>query len=103
VLYHLEDPGRALAEARRVLRPGGLVAVAAPSRDDSPELVDVLPPRALTSDAELAPELLARAFAYVEVERWNLPLVRLRDRDAVRDYLVGKASSGQRPRTARGR
>ena len=38
VLYHLVEPARALAEAHRVLRPGGMVAVAAPSRDDSPEL-----------------------------------------------------------------
>jgi ubiquinone/menaquinone biosynthesis C-methylase UbiE len=31
VLYHLADPRAALAEAHRVLCPGGLVAVAAPS------------------------------------------------------------------------
>jgi ubiquinone/menaquinone biosynthesis C-methylase UbiE len=38
VLYHLDKPTMALAEARRVLRPGGLLAVAVPSRHDSPEL-----------------------------------------------------------------
>ena len=55
-------------------------AVAAPSRDDSPELAELLPARALTFDAELAPGLLADHFDAVEVERWDLPLVRLPDR-----------------------
>ena len=90
VLYHLPDPGLALAEARRVLRSGGLVAVAAASREDSPEFADVLPRAPLTFDAELAPEILTEFFAEVEVERWNAPLVELPTRQAVRDYLVGK-------------
>jgi SAM-dependent methyltransferase len=90
VLYHLPDPAAALAEARRVMRAGGLVAVAAPSRDDSPELADALPPARLTFDAELAPELLFELFADVEVERWNAPLVELPTQTAVRDYLIGK-------------
>jgi SAM-dependent methyltransferase len=51
VLYHLDDPRLALAEAHRVLRPGGLVAVAAPGRHDSPELAAALPARSLTFDA----------------------------------------------------
>jgi SAM-dependent methyltransferase len=90
VLYHLEEPARALAEARRVMRSGGLVAVAAPSRDDSPELAHALPHTPLTFDAELAPELLAELFSEVEVERWNAPLLELPDAVAVRDYLLGK-------------
>jgi ubiquinone/menaquinone biosynthesis C-methylase UbiE len=40
LLYHLQEPARALVEAWRVLRSGGLVVVAAPSRHDSPELGD---------------------------------------------------------------
>jgi SAM-dependent methyltransferase len=90
VLYHLSDPALALAEAHRVMRSGGLVAVAAPSRDDSPELAQVLPRRHLTFDAELAPELLSELFVDLEVERWDAPLLELPDAAAVRDYLIGK-------------
>jgi SAM-dependent methyltransferase len=97
VLYHLPKPARALEEARRVLRPGGLIAVAAPSRDDSPELASMLPSEQLTFDAELAPELLADHFQSVEVRAWDAPLLLLPSRDAVRDYLIGKGTS---PRVA---
>ena len=100
VLYHLAEPGRALAEAHRVLRPGGMVAVAAPSRHDSPELADALARPALTFDAELAPEMLAEHFARVEVERWDAPLIELPTHEAVREYLVGKGVEPQRARSA---
>jgi SAM-dependent methyltransferase len=96
VLYHLGDPSVALAEARRVLTGGGVVAVAAPSRHDSPELAHALPERKLTFDAELAPPLLAEQFADVEVERWDAPLLELPTSDAVRDYLVGKGADPER-------
>ena len=96
VLYHVSEPALALAEARRVLRPGGLVAAAAPSRRDSPELAHGLPERGLTFDAELAPGLVAEQFAGVEVERWDAPLLRLPTRDAVRDYLIGKGAEPAR-------
>jgi SAM-dependent methyltransferase len=100
VLYHLPEPIQALAEARRVLHAGGLVAVAAPSRYDSPELRDALPPEPLTFDAELAPELLGELFGDVEVERWDAPLIDLPSREAVRDYLVGKGAEPGRARAA---
>jgi SAM-dependent methyltransferase len=97
VLYHLDDPAAALADARRVLRSGGLLAVAAPSRSDSPELAHAPGRTPLTFDAEVAPDLIAGFFDEVEVERWDAPLLELPTRAAVRDYLVGK---GVAPREA---
>jgi SAM-dependent methyltransferase len=96
LLYHLPEPAAALAEAHRVLRTGGLVAVAAPSRNDSPELAEFLEPRALTFDAELAPEALAERFTELEVRRWDARLLCLPTRDAVRDYLIGKGAEPAR-------
>jgi SAM-dependent methyltransferase len=90
VLYHLPDPRLALAEAHRVMRPGGLIAVAAPSRYDSPELAHALPKGPLTFDAELAPGLLRELFEEPEVMRWEAPLIELPTARAVRDYLIGK-------------
>jgi SAM-dependent methyltransferase len=98
VLYHLPEPVGALAEARRVLRSGGLVAVAAPSRYDSPELSDALPRTPLTFDAERAPDLLRELFSRVEIERWDAPLLELPTREAVRDYLIGKGVEPGRAR-----
>jgi SAM-dependent methyltransferase len=42
-LYHNEDPAVPIAEARRVLRRGGLLAACAPDRESAIELADVLP------------------------------------------------------------
>ncbi|MGH2963168.1 MAG: class I SAM-dependent methyltransferase [Solirubrobacterales bacterium] len=100
VLYHLPDPGRALDEAHRVLRSEGLVAVAAPSRDDSPELAHVLAGGPLTFDAERAGPLLEERFADVQVERWDAPLLQLPTREAIRDYLIGKCVERERARAA---
>jgi SAM-dependent methyltransferase len=98
VLYHLSDPRRALAEAHRVMRPGGLIAVSAPSRHDSPELAHALPKTPLTFDAQLAPALLREPFEEPEVLRWDAPLVELPTARAVRDYLVGKQVARERAR-----
>jgi SAM-dependent methyltransferase len=42
-LYHYADPLLPIAEARRVLRPGGLFAACAANRDSDPELARVIP------------------------------------------------------------
>jgi SAM-dependent methyltransferase len=96
VLYHLPDPAVALAEAQRVLRSGGLIAVAVPSRHDSPELAHFLPGGPLTFDAELAPELIGQRFQELEIQRWDAPLLTLPSRADVRDYLVGKGVEPER-------
>jgi ubiquinone/menaquinone biosynthesis C-methylase UbiE len=100
VLYHLPDPRRALAEARRVMRPGGLFAVAAPSRHDSPELAYALPKTPLTFDAELAPGLVQEFFEEPEVMSWASQLIELPTARAVRDYLIGKQVAPDRARVA---
>jgi len=86
VLYHLERPTDAIAEAFRVLRPGGLFAACSSRRDDAPELM--APTAPTTFDAEDAPDLVAEVFGAVEVQTWDEPLVELADGDEVRAYLI---------------
>ncbi len=95
MLYHLDDPRHALREAHRVLRPGGLIAVCAPSRFNDPELAEIVPGwgDASSFDAENGPEILASVFAGVQVEHWDDPMVDLPDRDAAALYLRGRGLS----------
>ena len=87
MLYHLDEPREVLTEARRVLRPGGLLAACASSRTNDPELVPGGYPHT-TFDAEEAADIVGDIFGleHVEVERWDMPLVHLNDRDDVAAY-----------------
>jgi SAM-dependent methyltransferase len=105
VLYHLDEPARAIEEARRVLRSGGLFAAATVARDDSPELASVWWAEPSTFDAEEAPAIVASVFGEVEVDAWDAPLVHLPDHAAVRDYLIARlvprAEAGERATAVR--
>ena len=90
VLDHLPEPTVAVAEAHRVLAAGGMLVAATASRHDSPELAAVWRPPPSGFDAEDGPGLVASVFGQVEVQRWDAPLLRLPDREAVRDYLVAR-------------
>jgi SAM-dependent methyltransferase len=90
VLDHLAKPTVAIEQAHRVLVPGGILLAATTSRHDSPELAHLWRPPPSSFDAEDAPALVASVFGQVQVERWDAPLVRLPDRDAVRDYLIAR-------------
>jgi SAM-dependent methyltransferase len=97
LLYHLPRPRIGARRGAPSAPIRWLVAVAAPSRHDSPEFADVLPRAPLTFDAELAPNLLAKLFAEVEVTNWDALLLELPTQGAVCDYLIGK---GVQPRVA---
>ena len=84
MLYHLDDPASAIAEASRVLRPGGLFVASTSSRTNDPELTDGYPPTSF--DAEEAGDIVAAVFGDVQVERWDAPMTYLPDRDAVLRY-----------------
>jgi SAM-dependent methyltransferase len=90
VLDHLADPTIAIGEAHRVLAPEGSFVAATASRHDSPELAHLWRPPRSSFDAEDGPGLVGSVFGQVRVQRWDAPLVRLPDRDAVRDYLVAR-------------
>ena len=88
-LYHFDDPARPLAEARRVLRDGGLFVTCTTARDDSPEVCVACPPT--TFDAEDAVDIAGSVFGHdaLEVVRWDAPYAHLADDRAVEEYVEG--------------
>lgn len=83
-----------------MIRRGSLIAIAAPSRHDFPELAHALPRMPLTFDADLAPGLLRELFEKPEVKRWDCPLIELPAARAVCDYLIGNQETSDRAQAA---
>lgn len=84
-LYHVDDPTSAIAEARRVLRPGGRYYACTGARDDDPEL---MPEGYAPSpfDAEEAAQIVASVFGQVHPERWDQRFYPLSTREEVAAY-----------------
>ena len=87
-LYFFEDPSLVATEARRVLKPGGLFAVCAPSLKDSPEIAHIArnPDEGAFSSEDIE-ELLNEQFIDVEINEWNFPFLELKDLESARDYI----------------
>jgi len=86
MLYHLDRPADAIAEAWRVLRPGGWFVASTSARNSDPELTDGYPPT--TFDAEEAEDIVRGVFSDVTVERWDAKLTLLADHAAVDRFCV---------------
>lgn len=84
-LYHVDDPTAAVAEAHRVLAPGGRYYACTNARNSDPELMWEGYP-ATSFDAEDAVEVVAEVFAYVEDDRWDAPMLSLESREEVRAF-----------------
>jgi SAM-dependent methyltransferase len=84
-LYHLAEPSEAIAEAQRVLRPGGRYYACTAARNNDPELLpEGYPPS--TFDAEDAASIVGSVFENVTTERWDGFVFPLATRDDVRAY-----------------
>jgi SAM-dependent methyltransferase len=105
-LYHYDDPGRPIAEARRVLRPGGLFVACAPNRDSNPELADIVPDwgQASSFDGEDAAGIVRSVFASpgdaIQVDRWDGPFVTLSAPGEAASFLRVHGMSDAGARTA---
>jgi SAM-dependent methyltransferase len=84
-LYHVDDPVVAIAEAERVLRPGGRYYASTSARDNDPELMwEGYPPSSF--DAEEAVAIVSEVFQNAAPERWDGRFFPLETRDEVRAY-----------------
>lgn len=106
MLYHLDDPGTALREFARVLRPAGRLAVATNGTDHLGELDSIgpvigRPELALGANqndftAETGPTYVARYFTDVIVERFPCDL-DIPTAEPILDYLASMADEPLTP------
>lgn len=106
MLYHLDEPGAALREFARVLRPAGRLAVAVNGTDHLHEL-DAIAPRIGRPElaigaaqngvtAETASAYVARHFTEVAVERYPCDL-DIPSAEPILDYLASMADEPLTP------
>ena len=98
-LYHLDDPAQAIAEAKRVLQPGGRYYASTAARSSDPELLPEGYPRS-TFDAEEAVSIVGRVFDAVEPEYWDAQFFPLETRDDVRAFCRHNHIPAERAETA---
>lgn len=111
MMFHLPDPPGALAEARRVLRDGGAIAVATWGPEEDWRQMDVwhdmltergaAPPESVLSRHELTDEPekigdLLRGANFRDVETWTDRFERVWDTDSFLDFATGMAVSKRR-------
>ncbi len=98
-LYHIANPLEAIAEAKRVLRPGGRYYACTSARDNDPEIMPEGYPRG-TFDAEEALDLVQEVFTGAEAQRWDAQFFPLETREDVRNYCRHNYIPAERAETA---
>jgi SAM-dependent methyltransferase len=103
MLYHVPDIDRALAEIRRVLRPGGRLYTATVGAGHLRDLVDLVErfapegeyenPPAMSFTLESGPDLLSRRFARVTLHRYEDGLAVTKAEPLVAYVLSGRAGA----------
>jgi SAM-dependent methyltransferase len=98
-LYHLDNPVPAIAEAARVLRPGGRYYASTAARDNDPELLpEGYPPSPF--DAEEAARLVRSVFGQARAQWWDGKFYPLPTRDEIRAYCRANFIPADRADTA---
>ena len=88
-LYHFDDPYLPIAEAHRVLRPGGWFVTCTPGLRDAPELVTHVPPSSFDAESAVAQVDAVFGDGVSTGEWWDGPYVQLDDDHAIEQYVRG--------------